>query len=216
MSQATLDEREDGRAVVVTAGPEWIADRHVLATLLLEGYAAKAAALRVDRETALALLSGALNLDRCLVAARNGAAIGVIGLVEGRSHALQFPFALLRRHFGVLRCVAYSLLMGLRSRPDTGELFVEAFAVSPRERNRGIGTRLLRHAEAHAIEKGYQSIGLEVTDSNHAAIRLYSRLAYGIVKTRRFPSVTRRAGFSGSHRMRKRVQAPPCPGDSTS
>ena len=193
--------------VVITSGSAWGGDRGRLAALLYEGYAKKAAALRVDEATALALLAEALNLGRCFVAVRGDRPVGVVGLVEGRARALDFPFVLVRRHFGVLRSIAYSLLLNVRkrSRPAADELFFESLAVSPGERNQGIGTRLVQHVEAYARKMGYRSVGLEVTDSNHTAIRLYSRLGYAIVKTRRYPFVTRRAGFSGNHEMRKRV-----------
>ncbi len=64
--------------------------------------------------------------------------------------------------------------------------------------------------EAYAREKGYSSVGLEVTDSNHDALRLYARLGYAVVKTRRYGFATRRAGFGGNHRMRKTLSRGPC------
>ena len=57
--------------------------------------------------------------------------------------------------------------------------------------------RLVEQVERYAREKGYRSVGLEVTDSNSTAIRLYSRMGYTIGKTRRYPFVASRAGFSG-------------------
>ena len=203
--------------VVIMPGSAWGGDRRTLAALLYEGYAKKAAALRVDQETALALLAEALNLDRCYVAVRGGGAVGVVGLVDGRARSLDLSFGLVRRHFGVLRSVAYSLLLSVRSwsRPAPGELVFETLAVSPGERGQGIGTRLVRHVEGYARDKGYGSVGLEVTDSNHTAIRLYSRLGYAIVKTRRYPFVARAAGFGGNHRMRKRLREARCPGSPT-
>lgn len=200
----------------MTNGIAWGGDPRALATLLYDGYAAKASALRIDRETALAVLAEALNLDRCLVAVKEGAAVGVLGRVEGHARALEFPFSLLRRRFGVVRAVAYSLLLRFQpQKPDDEREFVlEALAVAPNQRNRGIGTLLLRQGEAYARERGYRTVGLDVTDSNHGAIRLYSRLGYSIVRTRRYPFLTRRAGFSGGHRMRKRLFA--CPDHATS
>lgn len=212
-STAAHDERGRPAGVVITPGSAWGGDRRALAGLLYEGYARKAAALRVDKETALNLLAEALSLDRCYVAVRGGNAIGVVGLVEGRTRALGLSFALFRRHFGVLRCAAYSLLLSVRtwSRPAPDEIVFESLAVLPGERGQGIGTSLVRQVERYARDKGYGSVGLEVTDSNHTAIRLYSRLGYVIVKTRRYPFVARRAGFGGNHRMRKRVQEAQCP-----
>jgi ribosomal protein S18 acetylase RimI-like enzyme len=209
-----VTSREEGAAlgarvapVVISNGSLWGGDRGTLAVLLYEGYAKKAATLRVDKDKALALLAGALNLDRCFVAARAGAVVGIVGLVEGRARSLEFPFVLVHRHFGALRSLAYVLLLSIRhrGRPAAGEIVFEALAVAPRERNRGIGTRLVERVEAYARGMGYRSISLEVTDTNHDAIRLYSRLGYAIVETRRHWLVPRQAGFSANHRMRKRL-----------
>jgi ribosomal protein S18 acetylase RimI-like enzyme len=205
--------RRERREVVITSGSGWRDDRRALAALLYVGYARKAEALHVDRDEALAILAEALDLDRCLIAASGRLPVGVVGLVEGRARALDFPFVLVRRHFGLVRAVAYSLPLSIRrwSRPAAGELMFEALAVSPEDRNCGIGTRLVEHVERYAREKGYRSVGLEVTDSNSTAIRLYSRLGYTIVKTRRYPFVASRAGFGGNHYMRKPIEANPCP-----
>ncbi len=204
---AVVGERGETSEVVITNGSAWAGDRRTLAALLYEGYAQKATALRVDKETALAALAGALNLDRCFVAVRGGSAVGIVGLVEGNTRVLHFPLALIRRHFGALRSLAYYLLLSIRTwrRPARDELVFEALAVSRGERNQGMGTRLVERVEAYAREKGYRSVGLEVTDSNRTAVRLYSRMGYAVVKTRRYRFVTRRAGFSGNHQMRKLV-----------
>jgi ribosomal protein S18 acetylase RimI-like enzyme len=218
VSEAAIGEGGRAGGIVITTGTAWGGERRTLATLLYDGYAAKAAALQIDRETALAVLADALNLDCCLVAVKGGAAVGVVGLVERRARALEFPFALLRRRFGVVRAVAYSLLLRFRSQVPAGEdeIVFEALAVAAPQRNRGIGARLVVRVEDHAREKGYRSVSLDVTDSNHGAIRLYSRLGYSIVRTRRYPFVTRRAGFGGSHHMRKRLPRLPCPDHATS
>ena len=84
-------------------GSVWGGDRRALAALLYEGYAAKAAALGVDKQTALTILAEALRVDRCLVAVSDGSAVGVVGLVEGRARALEFSLALVRMHFGASR-----------------------------------------------------------------------------------------------------------------
>jgi ribosomal protein S18 acetylase RimI-like enzyme len=199
--------RSEEGTVTVIPGSVWRGERSGLAALLYEGYARKAAALRVDRETALVILGEAFDLDRCLIAFCDGHPAGVVGLVEGRARALDFPFALLRGHFGLVRSALYVLLLGIRklSRPPAHELVFEALAVSPPDRSRGIGTRLVEEVEAYARERGYRSVGLEVTDTNAPAIRLYRRLGYSVVRTRRYPFVDSRAGFAGNHYMRKSI-----------
>jgi ribosomal protein S18 acetylase RimI-like enzyme len=50
--------------------------------------------------------------------------------------------------------------------------------VAPAHRRRGIGTALMRHAEDWAIARGDRQIGLQVFESNQAALRLYQSLGF--------------------------------------
>jgi ribosomal protein S18 acetylase RimI-like enzyme len=211
LAAATAGEHEEPSGVVVARGSTWTGERRALAALLYEGYAQKAAALHIPRETALAALAGALDLNRCFVAVRNGTLVGVVGLVENDGRALRFSLALIRRHFGPLRSLAYFLVLGARTWGQIAarELVFEALAVSPKYRRQGIGRSLVTRVEEYARAKGYSSVGLDVTDSNRAAIRLYRRMGYAIVKTRRYGLATRRAGFGGHHRMRKWLPGAP-------
>ena len=52
-------------------------------------------------------------------------------------------------------------------------------------RGRGIGTKLLAHAEEFARERGMHRMELEVSDKNEYAIRLYERLGYAAEGRRR-------------------------------
>ena len=54
-------------------------------------------------------------------------------------------------------------------------------AVDEGWRGRGIGTALLHAAEAWAIDRGFDSLELDVADPNGDARRLYERLGYGLV-----------------------------------
>ena len=55
---------------------------------------------------------------------------------------------------------------------------IYSIAVSPSERGRNIGERLVREAEAAAVEAGRIVMRLEVREDNAPAIRLYQRLGY--------------------------------------
>jgi ribosomal protein S18 acetylase RimI-like enzyme len=62
----------------------------------------------------------------------------------------------------------------------TGEIegWIYNITVPPEFRGQGIGTLLMRHAEAHARDEGYHTVGLMVAVHNEAARRLYERLHY--------------------------------------
>jgi ribosomal protein S18 acetylase RimI-like enzyme len=50
--------------------------------------------------------------------------------------------------------------------------------VAPAHRRRGIGTALITQAQDWAKAQGYRHIGLQVFETNQAALQLYERLGY--------------------------------------
>ena len=50
--------------------------------------------------------------------------------------------------------------------------------VAPEHRRRGIGTTLMQHAQNWAKQRGDRQIGLQVFQSNPAALNLYNQLGY--------------------------------------
>jgi len=61
---------------------------------------------------------------------------------------------------------------------DQQQAFVYDVAVAPAFRRRGIGRRLMEHAEAYAREKGMEFITLMVDSRNDAARNLYAQLGF--------------------------------------
>ncbi|WP_457614976.1 ribosomal protein S18-alanine N-acetyltransferase [Methanopyrus sp.] len=64
-------------------------------------------------------------------------------------------------------------------RPWLGEGHIVSIAVHPDYRRAGIGTVLMREAERRILEAGYETVRLEVRESNFPARRFYERLGYG-------------------------------------
>ncbi|MDG4825620.1 GNAT family N-acetyltransferase [Asanoa sp. WMMD1127] len=60
--------------------------------------------------------------------------------------------------------------------PDCPE--INGLAVAPGRQSQGIGTALVRAAEALAAERGHHRVGLGVDDHNPRAAALYARLGY--------------------------------------
>jgi ribosomal protein S18 acetylase RimI-like enzyme len=58
--------------------------------------------------------------------------------------------------------------------------YLYALRVRPEARNRGIGTELVREAEAILRQRGFFRALISVAKDNHAARRLYERLGYEI------------------------------------
>ena len=65
-----------------------------------------------------------------------------------------------------------------------GEWWIVAVAVSARNRARGIGARLLQSAEQHARAGGAERLSLFTADSNLAALDLFLRRGFRIVRRR--------------------------------
>ena len=63
---------------------------------------------------------------------------------------------------------------------DEGFLYLDDFSVAEGCRNRGVGTGLIRAAEAYAAEHGIGKVVLHVERANQGARRLYLRLGYRV------------------------------------
>ena len=59
-------------------------------------------------------------------------------------------------------------------------LYLDDFCIDEKHRNLGIGTELLKNAQAYAIDKNVPQIRLHVEQSNLGAIKLYQRLGYKV------------------------------------
>ncbi|MBQ2061931.1 MAG: GNAT family N-acetyltransferase [Oscillospiraceae bacterium] len=59
-------------------------------------------------------------------------------------------------------------------------IYLDDFSVSEQYRGRGIGTRLIREAEAYAKELGIRHIVFHIEKRNRSAFRLYERLGYTV------------------------------------
>lgn len=158
--------RSEMKEVVITRGSARQVDRRALARLVYESYAEVAKALRVKKETALAMLQEAVELEQCFVAWKGESVVGFLGLVERKGHPFHFRFKLIRAHCGFLRSLIYFLLLNARTwrKPPSGQIKLENLVVSVAERKQGgrlssCGTcRGLRHREG-VRERGRRSRG---------------------------------------------------------
>ncbi len=105
--------------------------------------------------------------------------------------------------WGLTRFIWRSMpLIGIEE-AEPGQYFLDAVAVLSTMRGRGIGTRLLRHAEAQAVALGLHACALTVEINNERACRLYMRLGYRVVEAIHIPTLARRLGYGGLYRMVK-------------
>ena len=151
------------------------------------------------------LLRESLCADRMIVALRHGRLLGVAGFDHEGRGAFMPDFASMWRIFGFsgpLRLLGMALLERGKS-PDV--LLMDGLAVVEQARGQGIGSLLLQAVEDHARALGKQAVRLDVIDTNPGARRLYERLGYRAVRTRRLGALKWLFAFSAATEMRKQT-----------
>ena len=115
--------------------------------------------------------------------------------------------ALLRRHLGLLGSLRAVLVLALFERKlSPNELLMDGIAVSPSARGGGVGTTLLERLKQFSADDGYQTIRLDVINTNINARRLYERLGFVPTKTSHFGYLRWLLGFSGATTLQYRVK----------
>lgn len=155
-----------------------------------------------------------------------GHPFGVVGELEREPAGLLISYPavhLFALYLGTGRCLLRALglpglmrllwrilpLAGSRE-AGRGEYYVCSLAVLPHAQRRGLGARLLAHAEEAAQSIGLARCALLVDVRNDGAIRLYERSGYRIVSTYRY----RLPGSPRSHGHHRMVKMLPPTSDS--
>lgn len=74
-----------------------------------------------------------------------------------------------------------SFLGAKEASPD--EFYINSIAVLPEFSGKGVGSKLLAHAEEKSKKSGLRKCSLTVDIENHTAIRLYEKFGYKIIDT---------------------------------
>ncbi len=168
---------------------------------------------RASRLGELFVLSGAsIALESTTVATLDTAVVGVLdcGSQYGVRLTAGRVLRMLPRMLAILGPVAPRALYGMwlrqrvqfEAQPDTfsiAELYVDEAL-----RNRGIGGRLLRHADELARREGAHRMCLE-TGVTNPALRLYERHGYAVVATKTHARYERLTGSPGRVLMAKAI-----------
>jgi ribosomal protein S18 acetylase RimI-like enzyme len=130
--------------------------------------------------------------------------VGVLGIHDRDGGFLEPAFPTMVRHYGlVMAMVRTGLLMTMDHKPPPGELYLDGIAVDAGHRGRGIGTAMIKAFEKRALENGFDTVSLEVIETNPRAKCLYARLGYGEVATHTMGPFSRLFGFTTTVRMTK-------------
>ncbi|MEM7534651.1 MAG: GNAT family N-acetyltransferase [Chloroflexota bacterium] len=155
----------------------------------------------------LAVLADGFEPSRSITAVHEGHVVGMAGFHDQESSLTGGITAeILRRHtgwLGMLRAVVVFAFFERKPKPD--ELLMDGITVDPAMRGQGVGTGLLRELFVYAKEQGYQTIRLDVINTNPRARSLYEREGFVATETASFAFLEGILGFSASTTMQKEV-----------
>lgn len=155
-------------------------------------------------ECALPILQEALVSELIVGALHVRELVGICGLRYQDRNCVQYRLPSFLRQYGWLKgWLRYLLAAGFRDAPCKQHLMIECLAVRPALRGQGIGTQLIQVACHLARVHGLSGVCLEVLDTNPDARRLYERLGFVAVKTRRYPYLRHWLGLSAVTTMVK-------------
>ncbi|WP_054956525.1 GNAT family N-acetyltransferase [Paenibacillus dakarensis] len=120
---------------------------------------------------------GRLSYHQCLVSEVDGKAAGLI-VTYGGDEAKELDRPMVER----LRELKNDPSFTLDKEADEDEFYIDTLSVSSSYKGMGIGSALIRAAEARAKERGYGKIALAVVTGNKRAYSLYLRTGYEVDK----------------------------------
>lgn len=190
---------ENAMAVEILHGiPE--AMRSSAAALYDDAFGAKFAVAIPSSEARLALLADSLNLAFAFGATENNRLVGLAGYKTGDgSFTDKMTYKLLLKHAGLVRANWAALVFSLYERSLTsGQLLMDGIVVDASMRGHGIGTRLLNELAKFARSSGYDTVRLDVIDTNPNARRMYERNGFTATRTERFGYLRWLLGFGAA------------------
>lgn len=78
-----------------------------------------------------------------------------------------------------------------------GQLLMDGISVDVTMRSKGIGTKLLNAIKTYALDNKFETIRLDVIDTNPRAKKLYLSLGFKVIDIQSFPYLKKLLGFSG-------------------
>lgn len=189
-------------------------ERRVAATLYEQAFGAKLGIAIKRSDQRINLLSDGFQLDHAF-AARQGSGTGtdddqgndqlgqLIGLAgfTTQTGALTagITYRKILRELGFFRGQKAAFVLSLFERKaKANELLMDGIVVDEHHRSQGVGTKLFAALIDFAKTAGYESIRLDVIDTNPAAKALYERLGFVAERTNTFESLRPWLGFGAS------------------
>lgn len=174
--------------------------RDYAAALYDDAFGPKFAVAVPDPAQRRSLLKSALNLSFSFAAIVDNRLVGLAGYrTAAGSFTDGMTFRSLTRHLGWLRGIWAAGVFSLYERPlKSGELLMDGIVVDANVRGNGIGTMLLETLVAFARDSGFDSVRLDVIDTNPAARRMYERNDFVAISTENFGYLRWFLGFGAA------------------
>ena len=174
--------------------------RSSAAGLYEDAFGAKFAVAISSSAQRVALLADSLNLVFAFGAIEGDRLVGLAGYKtpEG-SFTDGMTYNTLLKHAGWIRGNWAALVFSLYERSLTSDqLLMDGIVVDASMRGQGIGTRLLNKLTAFGRSNGYNSVRLDVIDTNSNARRMYERNGFIATQTENFGCLRWLLGFGAS------------------
>ena len=180
-------------------------ERHIAAEIYYHAFRAKLTPIIGGSEMAMIMLANGFEADLGLTAFVGGHVVGIAGVHHQQRQFVRWRFADLAQHFGFLSASwRYGIASLFTRSPKSGELVMDGIAVTSAMRGRGIGTRLLEAVVAFGQAHHYDTVRLDVVNTNPDARRLYERFGFVPTVTHCYPFM-RPFGFTSLTTMIKSI-----------
>ena len=194
-----------GHIEIVHVIPEDLRSAAVL--LYDDAFGAKFSVAISSSERRVALLQESLNLRFAFGAVANDELVGLAGYrTDAGSLTDGITYPALLECLGVVRGNWAAFVLSLYDRSLTPhELLMDGIVVDARMRGQGIGTMLLDELAAFAGANGYNSLRLDVIDTNPNAQRMYERNGFTPAHTETFGYLRWLLGFGATTTLVRNV-----------
>lgn len=156
-----------------------------------------------DRQARVRLLTSSFIPEYSFAALYNNQVVGIAGF-KVASGALTGRLGMqgLIEQLGLFRGLWAGFVFSLFERePKARELVMDGIAVDPHFRGQGVGSLLLDQIVAYAKSNGFDSVRLDVIDSNPRAKKLYESKGFVATKYEQLHFLKDVVGFSGATTM---------------
>jgi ribosomal protein S18 acetylase RimI-like enzyme len=181
--------------------------REQAATLFDAAFGEKISVAIPGQEKRLKLFAATFDPSHSMTVVTKDKMLGIAGFKDSRGALTSgITFDSLRKHLGFLGAVRAGTVLTFYERElSRGELLMDGISVAPEARGEGIGTQLLNQLIVYAGQNGYQTIRLDVIDTNPDAKRLYQRVGFVEKEVKHFPYLKWLFGFSGATTLEYQV-----------